>query len=218
MSEGTEVSVIVVDDHPVVLEGLRRGLGQQPGLDIVAACNDPAAVLRNVARHRPQVVLTDLKMPDREQGLQLIRNVMDGHPNTRCVVLTYSEDPDDLFEANQAGAAAYVLKDSSLEEIAKAVKVVAAGGRPPLKPELEAMLWSRLRETAAQGRPYNLTDREWNVLRLISQGYTNQEICQQLYLSGRTVRRAATEIFRKLNVRNRAEAASFATQKGWFLN
>lgn len=218
MSEQSDVSVIVVDDHPVVLEGLRRGLGQQPGIEIVAACNDPATVLRNVARHRPQVVLTDLKMPDREQGLQLVRNVMDGHPNTRCVVLTYSEDPDDLFEANQAGAAAYVLKDSSLEEIASAVRVVAAGGRPPLKPDLEAMLWSRLRETAAQGRPYNLTDREWNVLRLISQGYTNQEICQQLYLSGRTVRRAATEIFRKLNVRNRAEAASFATQKGWFLN
>ena len=98
MSETSGVSVIVVDDHPVVLEGLRRGLGQQPGLDIVAACNDPGTVLRNVARHRPQVVLTDLKMPDREQGLQLIRNIMDGHPNTRCVVLTYSEDPDDLFE------------------------------------------------------------------------------------------------------------------------
>ena len=97
------------------------GLGQQPGLEIVAACSDPSSVLRNVARHRPSVVLTDLKMPDREQGLNLIRNVMEGHPNTRCVVLTYSEDPDDLFEANQAGAAAYVLKDSSLEEIATAV-------------------------------------------------------------------------------------------------
>jgi len=155
---------------PSCLKACAAALGRQPGLDIVATCNDPATVLRNVARHRPQVVLTDLKMPDREQGLQLIRNIMDGHPNTRCVVLTYSEDPDDLFEANQAGAAAYVLKDSSLEEIAKAVKVVAAGGRPPLKPELEAMLWSRLRETAAQGRPYNLTDREWNVLRLILPG------------------------------------------------
>jgi len=66
MTETTGVSVIVVDDHPVVLEGLRRGLGQQPGLDIVAACSDPSTVLRNVARHRPQVVLTDLKMPDRE--------------------------------------------------------------------------------------------------------------------------------------------------------
>ncbi len=218
MSSEAQVTVVVVDDHPVVLEGLRKGLGQQPGIEILAACSETGQVLRTVARHKPNVVLTDLKMPDREQGLQLIRNIMDGHPNTRCVVLTYSEDPDDLFEANQAGAAAYVLKDSGLEEIAKSVRVVAAGGRPPLKPELEAMLWSRLRETATQGRPYNLTDREWNVLRLISQGFTNQEICQQLYLSGRTVRRAATEIFRKLDVRNRAEAASFATQKGWFLN
>lgn len=210
------IKIMLIDDHPVVLEGLTAGLNQYPNLDIVGTATGVSQAREKIKEGGFDIMVTDLNMPEVRDGLELIRYAGEVNPQARIVVLTYSNRPDDVFQANQAGADAYLVKDSDLDEIAEALAIIHAGGRPPLRPELEAALWRKLKESAPHGLPNGLTEREWEVIRLMAGGATNEEIARKLFVSVRVVRRDNTSIYRKLGVRNRAEAIAHAVRENWF--
>lgn len=210
------IKVIIVDDHPVVLEGLSTGLSQYPQIEVVDTAPSLEQGMRLVGCGGFDLLVTDLYLSEARDGLDLMRFARQKAPDCKVVVLSYSHQPDDIFDANQAGADAYLVKDSDLDEISEAFSVVMAGGRPALKPELEAALWKKLRHMEPGELPYGLNEREWEVLRLMAVGATNEEIAQKLFVSPRIVRRANTAIYRKLEVRNRAEAVAHATRENWF--
>jgi len=162
------------------------------------------------------LMVTDLMMPEVEDGLDLIKFCTSHLTDCKVVVLSYSNRPEDIFRANQAGANAYLIKDSDLDEIAEAFDIVWGGGRPPLKPELEAALWHKLQENSPDEFPQGLTEREWRILRFMTQGDTNEEIAHKLFVSPRVVRRSNTSIYTKMGVRNRSEAVSHAMREHWF--
>jgi len=210
------IKIILIDDHPVVLEGLTSGLNQYPELKIVGTAVNVADARELIAEGGFDLMVTDLNMPEVDDGLGLIDFCASLDSGCKVVVLTYSNRPDDIFRANQAGASAYLIKDSDLDEIAEAFGIVHAGGRPPLKPELEAALWQKLQDAPSEKLPYDLTEREWDVLKLMTAGDTNEEMASKLFISPRVVRRCNTSIYNKLGVRNRSEAVAHAMREGWF--
>ncbi len=214
--DDSAIGLLIVDDHPVVLEGLEAGLGQFEDIEIRATAAGSEEARRLIDAGDFDLILTDLNLPEINDGLELVRYAAGKQPGCKIVVLTYSDNPENVFRANEAGAHAYLVKDSDVGEIASALRTVMAGGRPPLKPKLEAALWRRLRAVTRHDLPYGLTEREWEILRLITNGATNDEIAAKLYISSRAVRRTNTSIFDKLSVRNRAEAAAKAVSEGFF--
>ena len=214
MSE--KIKIIIIDDHPVVLEGLTSGLGQYSHLDVVGTAVNVEDAKKLILEGGFDLMVTDLNMPEVDDGLSLISFCSQHHDDCKVVVLTYSNRPEDIFRANQAGAAAYLIKDSDLDEIAEAFTIVKSGGRPALKPELEAALWQKLKDRAPDELPNGLNEREWKILKLLTAGDTNEEIAGKLFLSPRVVRRSNTSIYRKLGVRNRAEAIARSVRENWF--
>ena len=210
------IRIIIVDDHPVVLEGLSTGLGQFPNVHVVGTAASQEEGKEVIAAGGFDLLVTDLYLSATRDGLELMRHARGLFPELKVIVLSYSHQPDDVFDANQAGADAYLVKDSDLEEIAEALETVMDGGRPSLKPELEAALWKKLRDVPPAELPHKLTEREWEILRLMTLGDTNEEIAQKLYLSPRVVRRSNTAIYQKLSVRNRSEAIARAAHEKWF--
>ncbi|MHB8142889.1 MAG: response regulator transcription factor [Thermoleophilia bacterium] len=210
------IRIIIVDDHPVVLEGLSAGLGQFPNIHVVGTAASEAEGKEVIAAGGFDLLVTDLYLSATRDGLELMRYARGLFPELKVIVLSYSHQPNDIFDANQAGADAYLVKDSDLEEIAEALETVMDGGRPSLKPELEAALWKKLRDVPPARLPLKLTEREWEILRLMTLGGTNEEIAQKLYLSPRVVRRSNTAIYQKLSVRNRSEAIAHAAREKWF--
>ncbi|MHB9111196.1 MAG: response regulator transcription factor [Thermoleophilia bacterium] len=211
-----QIRIILIDDHPVVLEGLTSGLSQYPLLEITGTANSVNDARRLISEGDFDLMVTDLMMPEVEDGLDLINFCASHIPDCKVVVLSFSNRPEDIFRANQAGANAYLIKDSDLDEIAEAFTIVHAGGRPPLKPELEAALWQKLQENGPDEFPHGLTEREWNCLRFMTVGDTNEEIARRLFISPRVVRRSNTSLYSKLGVRNRSEAIAHAMRKNWF--
>ncbi|MHB1324647.1 MAG: response regulator [Thermoleophilia bacterium] len=209
------IKIILIDDHPVVLEGLTSGLSQYPDLDIVGTAVSVQDAKSLISAGGFDLMVADLNMPEVEDGLDLVHFCTAQIPGCKIVVLTYSNHPDDIFRANQAGAYAYLVKDSDLDEIAEAFSIVHAGGRPALKPELEAALWQKLQDNSPDVLPHGLSEREWKALKLMAAGDTNEEIAQKLFISPRVVRRSNTAIYRKLGVRNRSEAIVHAMRENW---
>lgn len=214
--QGNEIKIILVDDHPVVLEGLTSGLCQFPNIRVVGTAVDAGSARLRIMEGGFDLLVTDLNLPEAGDGLELIRFASERFPECKIVVLTYSTRPDDIFQANRAGAHAYLIKDCDLQEIAEAFAIVRDGGRPPLSPELEAALWQKLKDGGPDARPLGLSEREWEVLRLLVAGATNEEIALRLFLSPRVVRRSNTSIYGKLKVRNRSEAVALAVREGLF--
>ena len=210
------IKVALIDDHPVVLEGLSSGLSHFPDIDVVGTATGSDDARSLIQAGGFDILVTDLNLPEIRDGLELIEYSASLDGDFKIVVLTYSDRPDDVFNANQAGACAYLIKDANLEEIADALSIVYKGGRPALSPELESALWQRLKNSRPAHMPYDLSEREWNVLKLMAKGATNEEIAAQLFVSPRVVRRANTSLYRKLGVRNRSEAIAKAVSEELF--
>ena len=219
MSE--EIRVLLVDDQELVRSGLRRILRRKDGFDVVAECADGDEVPAAVTAHSPDVVVMDLRMK-RVSGMEATRRLMgtesDHHRVPPVLVLTTFRDEELLSEALRAGAAGFVLKESSAEELIRAVRLIAAG-EPVLDPAITASVLDTYRSTgspsksdaAALGR---LTARERTVLELIGRGLTNDEIATELVISVVTVKSHVGAIFRALGVRDRAAAVVFAFDHG----
>lgn len=211
------IRVVVVDDQAVVRAGVVRILAPEDGFDVVAECDDGDQVADALAAHQPDLVLMDVRMRrvDGVAATRLLRQRPDAPP---VLVLTTFDDDDALWGALDAGAAGFVLKDASAEELLAAARAVA-GGAAWLDPKVAGRVLGSLRahgpaDRADAGRVAELTDREHEVLRLMARGATNPEVASLLFVSEATVKSHVGAIFAKLGVRDRAAAIVFAYDHG----
>jgi DNA-binding NarL/FixJ family response regulator len=207
-----EIAVLLVDDQDLVRSGLRRILRRKDGFTVVAECADGDEVPAAVAQHRPDVVVMDLRMR-RVDGLEATRRLAGGPP---VLALTTFNEDELLSGALRAGAAGFVLKDSSAEELIRAVRAVARGDSY-LDPAVTARVLTTYRKAAHGPRANNvgdLTSRELDVLTLIGKGLSNTEIADELCISGVTVKSHIGRIFVKLDLRDRSAAIVYAYDNG----
>jgi len=206
------IRVIVADDHPLFREGVVGSIDAANDMCVVGEASDAAGALWLAEKHAPDIAILDVMMPG--GGLQAARQIKAACPNARVVMLTVSEDEDDLLEAMAAGASGYVLKGVSADELLTIVRAVHQG-EVYVSP---ALAWQLLGERA-RPRPVAglsaLTTREHDVLALLTTGLCNQEIGERLGLTEKTVKHYMTSILNKLQVRSRLEAALVARRAGF---
>ncbi|MER6783902.1 response regulator transcription factor [Streptomyces sp. NPDC000658] len=218
-SETKPARVVVADDQTVVREGIVMLLGLLPGVEVVGAAGDGDEAVRLVAELAPDVVLMDLRMP-RCDGVEATRRIRAHHPGTQVVVLTTYADDESLFPALKAGARGYLTKDAGGDEIVRAVHSVLSGDAG-LSPSVQRRLLERLsapEPTQEQAEPPvppdGLTTREAEVLVLIADGLSNQEIARRLSVSTATVKTHINNMFTKTGLKDRAQAVRYAYRKG----
>lgn len=213
--DDNEIAVLLVDDQDLVRSGLRRILRRKDGFTIVAECADGDEVPTAVAQHLPDVVVMDLRMK-RVDGIEATRRLTEACGPPVLALTTFNEEQL-LSGVLRAGAAGFVLKDSSAEELIRAVRAVARGDSY-LDPAVTARVLNTYRMAAVprhgDGVVAELTARELDVLRLIGQGRTNAEIADELFISGVTVKTHVGRIFGKLDLRDRAAAIVYAYDHG----
>jgi len=208
------VTVLLVDDHPLVRRGIRGFLETQPGIVAVAEAGSGEEALAAAAEQPPDVALVDLVMPDMH-GVDVIRRLHAHSPRTSIVVLTSHHTDEHIFAAIRAGALSYVLKDVGPDELADVV-VKAAAGEAVLHPRVAARVVAELQGAKSQGpNPFReLSEREFEVLGLIAAGMTNAEIAARLFISDKTVKSHVGNILAKLHLADRTQAAVFAWRTG----
>jgi DNA-binding NarL/FixJ family response regulator len=199
------IRVLIADDHAVVRQGLRTFLDLQDDIEVVAEAGDGAEALDAAERHKPDVALIDLVMPNVD-GIEAIRGLRERAPDARAIVLSSFIDDEKLFPAVRAGAAGYLLKDVQPQELVDAIRTVHGGGAL-----LHPKVASRLLEEMATDP---LTPREREVLALIGRGMANKVIARELSLSEKTVKAHVSNILAKLGVSDRTQAALYAVRAG----
>ncbi|NOZ71241.1 MAG: response regulator transcription factor [Chloroflexi bacterium] len=207
------IRILIADDHAVVREGLRSLINTEYGMTVVdEAANGWEAVQRFQALH-PDVILMDLVMPGMD-GIQAIRKITQINPNARILALTSFSDDDKVLPAIKAGALGYLLKDSSPQELLQAIRHVYEG-ESSLDPSIALKLIREINHPSNESTaPDTLSAREVEVLKLVAQGMSNQEIAAKLCISERTVRNHMGSILSKLHLANRTQAALYALRKG----
>lgn len=208
MTDPATVRVVLADDHPVVRGGLAALLGTVAGIEVLAEAADGQQALTAVAEHAPDVVLMDLRMPVLD-GAGATEQIRANHPLTKVLILTTYDGDADIVRAVESGAVGYLLKDSPGQVIIDAV-FAAARGETVLAPPVAARLVSRLR---APELP-QLTAREVQVLRCVSQGLSNPEIAATLHIAEATVKTHLLRVFTKLDVDDRTRAVVIALERG----
>ena len=208
MSES--IRIVVADDHPMFRAGVVASLAAQPDIEVVGEGASAAEAISLVEQHAPDLALLDIAMPG--GGLAAARDIGTAFPATRVVMLTVSEDEDDLLAAMKAGASGYVLKGAAASELVNVVRMVSAG-EVYVAPGLA---WGLLREMSKpKSAPLDeLSAREREVLELVAAGLSNQEIGDRLSLAEKTIKHYMTSILSKLRVRSRVEAALLAYREG----
>jgi DNA-binding NarL/FixJ family response regulator len=207
------IRILVVDDHPVVREGLVAILDAQDDMNVVGEAGDGAQAIAIYKAARPDVVLMDLAMPGTD-GVQAIEGMRAFDSDARVVVLTAYDTDERILRAVEAGARGYLLKGAPRDEIFRAVRVVNLGGSL-LEPAVAGKLLSRVGDILrGEGIEEELTPREQDVLNLMARGFRNKEIAFELHITERTVKFHANAIYRKLDVGGRTEAVSKALQRG----
>lgn len=205
--------MLLVDDHEVVRLGLRSLLEQQDDFEIVADVGSAEEAVKAARAHEPDIVLMDIRLPG-QSGIEACEVITQELPDTRVIMLTSYAEDEMLFSAIRAGASGYVLKQIGAEELVRAVRSVAEG-EASLDPALTQRVFSEVRRAIRDHDASafsDLTDQELRVLGLVSEGKTNKEIAEALFLGQGTVRNYVSNILSKLNVANRAEAAAFAVK------
>jgi DNA-binding NarL/FixJ family response regulator len=210
------LSVVVADDHPMYRYGLTAMLTQHEGIDVVGAVGDGDALIRSVAEHQPDVVITDLQMPGLD-GVTAARRLVAIRPDVAILVLTMHEDDEHLFAALQAGARGYLVKGADGAEIVRAVQSVASGeavyGRQVARRIMAFFAGEHPASRSVPAFP-GLTPRERDVLELLAAGSRNHEIARRLGMSDKTVRNHVSQVLLKLQVPDRTAAAIKARDAG----
>jgi DNA-binding NarL/FixJ family response regulator len=202
------IRVLIVEDHPIVREGVMTVLEREAQIEVVGGADTIAEGLRLAARDKPDVVLLDLKLPDAGSMDGVASFVREG---ARVVVFTAYDGDDDVFRAIQSGAKGYLVKGSPAAEIARAIRQVYAG-ESYLSPHIAEKLVKGLTEPLRRSRL--LSARERGVLRLVAAGLSNRQIAGTLSISERTVKFHVTALFNKLGADNRAQAVALAAERG----
>lgn len=207
------IRVLIVDDHAIVRKGIRALLSESGGFEIAGEAADGQEAVAAAAETQPDVILMDLLMPGMD-GIEATRQITHQHPGARILVLTSFAADNKLFPAIKAGALGYLLKDSSPEDLLRAIRQVHRG-EPALHPTIARKLLQEIAQPVdLSPAPEALTARELAVLRLIAQGLSNQEIADQLSVSEPTVRTHVSRILGKLHLASRTQAALYAVREG----
>ena len=203
------ISLLIVDDHPVVRDGLRGMFSADPRFEVLGEAADGAEAVTAAAALRPDVILMDLRMP-RTDGVTAIRELSRLGVPARVLVLTTYDTDSDVMPAIEAGATGYLLKDAPREELFRAVEA-AARGQAVLSPTVATRLMGQMRQPAAEP----LSQRELEVLQLVAQGRTNRDAAKQLFISEATVKTHLLHVYAKLDVSDRASAVATAFTRGY---
>jgi DNA-binding NarL/FixJ family response regulator len=207
------VRVALIDDHPIVRQGLRNLLQTEPSLTVVGEADDGIAGVELVLRARPDVLIVDLMMPGLN-GLDLIRQVLKSQPKLRILVLSMQSADSYVVEGLDCGAAGYVLKETGPSEIIHAIRAVVAGERY-LSPKLSERLLNASSGKRKITDPYEtLTPREREILHLVIEGNTSPQIAKRLVLSPRTVELHRSRIMKKLDLHNQTDIFRYALERG----
>ncbi|HZJ27604.1 MAG TPA: response regulator transcription factor [Acidimicrobiia bacterium] len=211
------IRVLVVDDHALFRRGLESVLSAEGDLLVVGEAADGLEAVDRCADLEPDVVVMDVRMPG-ASGIEAARKIREANPRTRIVMLTASEDEDDLFDSLRAGANAYLLKEVSTDEVAAAVRVVARG-HSLVSPSMASKLLVEFNRLASRAEArtrtdsMSLTERELEVLRLVADGCTNRQIAHDLFIAENTVKNHVRNILEKLHLHSRMEAVVFAMRE-----
>jgi two-component system, NarL family, response regulator LiaR len=207
------IRVLIADDHPIVREGLRTLIASEPGIELVGEATDGAEAVALARALRPDVILMDLIMPVKD-GLAAINEIKAGDPDVSILVLTSFSEQDKVFPAIRAGALGYLLKDTAPDQLLQAIYDVHRG-EPSLHPSVALQLIREINQPSELSpAPDPLSPRELQVLKLLAQGLTNQEIADRLVISEWTVRTHVRNILGKLHLANRMQAALYALREG----
>ena len=212
---GAMTRVMLVDDHELVRQGIAAMLNGAGDVQVVAVARTGREALEVARRELPDVVLMDVRMPDMD-GLEATRKLKEERPRTAVVMLTMHDNPAYLRDAVRAGAAGYLLKDVSKDELVDAIRQVATGGAFIESQMLKGMLSEMKPQGGAAPTPAakNLTKREREILAFVAEGMSNREIAEKLVLSPETVKSHVAAILEKLNVSDRTQAAIYAVRNG----
>jgi NarL family two-component system response regulator LiaR len=207
------ISILIVDDHAVVRDGLNALLGAEKGMAVVGSAANGQEAVKLAQQTQPDVVLLDLVMPLMD-GVQATREIRKHCPQARILMLTSFAENHQVFSAIKAGAAGYLMKDTSSEDLIKAIRDTYLG-KAALGPDIARKLMEELQdEPAVEPHENDLTEREIEILQQMALGKTNQEIADELFLSERTVRTHVTNILAKLDLSNRTQAVLYALRQG----
>lgn len=209
------ISVLLVDDHEMVRIGLAAVLDTEDGIEVVGEASNGNDGIRFAESYKPDVVLMDLVMEPMD-GVETTRKILEVHPECKVIVLTSFIDDSKLYPVIEAGAFSYLLKTSRATEIANAIRA-AVRGQSVIEAQVAAKMMNRLRQPKAEPASVlhdQLTDREMDVLKGVARGLSNQEIADELFIGVKTVKFHITNIFNKLEVEDRTQAAIYAHKHG----
>ena len=208
-----KIRIIIVDDHEIVRIGMRSLLEQYPQYEVVAEAGNAKEAVEQVLTFKPDIVLMDIRLPGKS-GIDACEEIKQVLPDTKVIMLTSYAEDEMLFSAIKAGASGYVLKQIDSEGLIKSLEAVSRG-EASLDPAVTQRVFQEVRKAVKEEEAasfVNLSQQEKMVLKLVSEGKTNREIAQALYLGEGTVRNYVSSILSKLGVSNRAEAAAYAVE------
>jgi len=213
------IRTLIVDDHALFRRGLEIVLVSESDIEVVGQAGDGAEAVQKAAESVPDIVLMDVRMP-RSSGIQACRAIKDAAPSAKIIILTMSDEEEDLFEAIRAGASGYLLKDIPLDEVAEAVRAVHSG-QSLISPSMAGKLLTEFATLAKRDQDQppqqlpapKLTDREMQVLKLVARGMNNRDIAKELFISDNTVKNHVRNILEKLQIHSRMEAVMVAVRE-----
>lgn len=210
------IKVLLADDHAIIREGLRSMINAQPDMEVVGEADNGLAAWLKAKELRPDVAVMDVSMPEMN-GAEAAERLRQDCPQVKVLALTVHEDKGYLRRLLKAGACGYVLKRAAVDDLARALRVVASGGTyiDPALAERVVGGYLRTHSGAGAARRGELSDRETEVLRLVAWGYSNKEMAAQLDISVRTVETYKVRLMEKLDFHNRSEIVRYALQQGW---
>jgi DNA-binding NarL/FixJ family response regulator len=211
------IRVLVADDQSMIRAGFRLLLAREPDIDVIAEARNGIEAVQQAARFNPTVVLMDIRMPELD-GLQATRHILAADASARVLILTTFDLDEYVYDALQAGASGFVLKDDPPEQLIAALRTVAAGNAllSPAVTKRVIRRFARLPRPAPPKAVDELTARELDIFRLIAEGLSNAEIAERLVISDTTVKTHVTHVLQKLNLRDRVQAVVLAYQTGLF--